>query len=323
MSKINWSQSAIDDICIKYKSGQSSKTLSKEYGCGYRAIIKLLKNNDVCIRSGRFEKSVSDDEESMIQALYKQGLSQKSIGDKLGYSQTVIGKYLAKSGCKIRTIKDYDTRRYSWNENYFDSINTPNKAYWIGWIISDGYVNEKQNSIILKLNEKDKEILESLNAEVSSDRPVLHRKISNGGSRDQVVLTLNSPHAINIMRSYGLVSPKTFTVKFPDYIPEKFVCHFIRGVWDGDGTCRTISRSIGNRLSSVNVVGTQDLLLGIKNRFDMLGLFSNIKDENYKNNIRRLIMNRRDQIIILRNYLYPDGDYLYLQRKHDKFFELT
>jgi len=51
-------------------------------------------------------------------------------------------------------------RKYSLNENYFDEIDTSNKAYILGFLYADGYNNRINNTVVLSLFKQDREILE-------------------------------------------------------------------------------------------------------------------------------------------------------------------
>lgn len=50
-------------------------------------------------------------------------------------------------------------RKYILNENYFESITTPEQAYWLGFLSADGYVNTAQGELELELQEQDQEHL--------------------------------------------------------------------------------------------------------------------------------------------------------------------
>lgn len=50
-------------------------------------------------------------------------------------------------------------KRYSIDENYFDNIDNQEKAYFLGFLYSDGYNNTDKGEIVLNLQERDEEIL--------------------------------------------------------------------------------------------------------------------------------------------------------------------
>lgn len=45
-----------NDICIKYKNGESTYQISKQFNCHNSTISKVLKNNNIEIRDGKFKK---------------------------------------------------------------------------------------------------------------------------------------------------------------------------------------------------------------------------------------------------------------------------
>lgn len=69
--------------------------------------------------------------ENEIIALYQSGLSTIKIGKMFGCSNTTISKRLKELKIKMRSNKEY-RRKYNFNENFFESIDTQEKAYWLG-----------------------------------------------------------------------------------------------------------------------------------------------------------------------------------------------
>jgi surfactin synthase thioesterase subunit len=54
------------------------------------------------------------------------------------------------------------SRKYQLKKDYFDSINTPEKAYFLGILYADGCNSPETNSVRLILTESDKTLLEQL-----------------------------------------------------------------------------------------------------------------------------------------------------------------
>ena len=50
---------------------------------------------------------------------------------------------------------DITRRKYQVNEFFFDEIDSEEKAYWLGFIYADGYVNTNGNKFGINLSLKD------------------------------------------------------------------------------------------------------------------------------------------------------------------------
>ena len=47
----------------------------------------------------------------------------------------------------------------NYNRHIFDNINNEEKAYWLGFIVADGYLNSDKHMLRIKLGNKDKQHL--------------------------------------------------------------------------------------------------------------------------------------------------------------------
>jgi hypothetical protein len=66
-----------------------------------------------------------------------------------------------------------------YNRHIFDVIDTPEKAYWLGFIIADGYLNDNKNMLRIKLGNKDKCHLEKFIKFLDGDLSMLKSEIHN------------------------------------------------------------------------------------------------------------------------------------------------
>lgn len=127
--------------------------------------------------------------------------------------------------------------------NYFETIDTPNKAYFLGLFHADGSISRRQQTknyeeiaFKISLQERDKDILLAFCNEVAL--PQSRVKIYSSKRPTESKLAV-----INI-------SAKAFTTHLQDLkfetltqrIPTELVSHFIRGFFDGDG-CVFVRRS--------------------------------------------------------------------------------
>jgi hypothetical protein len=125
-------------------------------------------------------------------------------------------------------------RKKKYNENYFEKIDTEDKAYFLGLIASDGCVinNNIRKMLTLKLHTKDKHILEKMLSSIDSEGEIWSHK-----QRNMCEIKFSGNKILKDLEKYNIIQNKTKLLKYPeiDYHMEK---HFIRGYFDGDGCIR-------------------------------------------------------------------------------------
>src|SRR5690606_32070216 len=120
-------------------------------------------------------------------------------------------------------------------------INTPDKAYWLGFFAADGYITSNNLKMGFLLNRGDKKHLEKLQKALESNYPLSVRTFYAsilGGDIKQysnVSLHINSKKLVNDIIYLGFTSNKTKDLKYPK-INMALDRHFIRGYLDGDGS---------------------------------------------------------------------------------------
>lgn len=123
--------------------------------------------------------------------------------------------------------------KYTVNEQLFDTIDTEEKAYWLGFIASDGYVTDN-DYIGIRLSIVDYAHLEKFCSWFAPGlTPSIHK---NGTGKDVTSVRIRSEYAVRSLTSYGIVPRKTYEIlRLPNIQPE-LMRHFIRGYVDGDGS---------------------------------------------------------------------------------------
>lgn len=107
------------------------------------------------------------------------------------------------------------------NHDYFQEINHPNKAYWLGFIQTTGKI-EKNNIFIKSTQDHISKFLLDLNS----------NSIANN------FITINSKKIVNCIHIFE---------KCPKLLPEFSIRHYWRGIVDGTGTIGPTNPSINIR----------------------------------------------------------------------------
>src|ERR1039457_3934650 len=98
--------------------------------------------------------------------LYEEGMDSTCIHNQLGIGKSTIGLWIRKySKPRHRGPKSKIVR-----EDYFDKIDSENKAYYLGWIMADGCVSVYNGQYSLKLHIaiKDKIMIDRFLEEIES-----------------------------------------------------------------------------------------------------------------------------------------------------------
>ena len=167
---------------------------------------------------------------------------------------------------------------YNFNENYFNTIDTQNKAYLLGILATDGCISTKRNNVSLTLHNKDLEIIEFFKKELQSNNRIYINK-------EYRTLWFSSKIMKNALMSLNVTNRKTYTLQFPKILSE-FNYDFIRGCIDGDG-CWHIRNRIGTKGQPIK---PGILLQFTGSSYPFLESIQNIlmKDTEYTNKIYKI-----------------------------------
>ena len=271
------------------------------------------------------QRRLSHEEKSKLFAMFKTGkYSGNQLSKYFPISQVAINNLLRRNGYDAKSASELN-RKYPIVEDFFDKINTEEKAYFLGFLYADGYNNTDRNSVNLSLKEDDKEILEKLNNLLQPNKPLQFVNTSNqrkkqgfGNSQNQYRLIIANKHISQRLVELGCGKAKTHNLKFPteEQVPSHLVRHFVRGYFDGDGSVS------GDKQKQFSFVGTTDFLLPLQHVLMKELDFSQTKfDKRHKdrdNNIRSLRYCGNNRCIVFRDWLYKDAT-IYLERKKNIF----
>lgn len=295
-------------IANLFSSGNSAKNCSKEFNVNIKSVYKILKEFNIPTDAIRSKPEI----EKLIVKDYINGISQYGLSKKYKIERTTIRQLLKRNNVKFRT--DSEARKlYSYDNNYFKEINTPNKAYFLGLLISDG--TNIRNGFRIMLQEGDLHILEEFKKDINYTGNIYIRKRKNENCKKLCDLIIYDQNMSDDLSKLGCIPAKSHHTYFPD-IPEEFHSHFIRGVFDGDG-----SVWISKGKKGFSIMGNHLLVKSIQ---EIL-----IRECNLKKNKLHISHRCKDNIIQfsysgnknckrLFDYLYKDAT-VFLKRKFEKF----
>ena len=173
----------------------------------------------------------------------------------------------------------------TYDETFFEKIDTEAKAYWLGFIYADGCVKNhskgkegrqlKKYYLGIELAEKDKDHLIKfakticLNFEesmlYSRERKIYYDHLGEERSYKMNAFQVSSKKIVEDLIELGCVPNKSLTLMFPSekQVPKNLWMHFIRGYFDGDGW---VYNGEKNNLR-FGMVGTEEFLNEIEKFF--------------------------------------------------------
>lgn len=265
-------------------------------------------------------KKLTDIQKLEIGNLYKQGLSSVILADKYNWSDSGIRKILEKLGIKRRGLFEA-TRKYTLKVNYFDKIDTQEKAILLGLLMADGNVYNTHIAILLQ--ERDKDILEFFKREIEYNGPLYFyakEKIKKA-KQNYFKLKVTSKQMIPKLLIYNIVPNKSLITIFPHNIPKEFWRGFILGVFLGDGSISISKKRKGDCTFSI-CGASLEFLEQIQVILMKECLLSKTKIYKKKDkNVYKLAYSGRQQCIRIYNWLFNNIQ-IPLFRKQKKFMEI-
>ena len=233
------------------------------------------------------------------------------IGMLCYVSDTTAKKYCIKYGVKNLA----HTRNCNCHNHYFQTIDTIDKAYFLGLFFADGSIQNKNNhyTFSLTFTYSDKYIIEKF-LEYSKFEGKIYMTHKND-EKPRAQLNINSKDTVNSLIELGCIPNKSHAehLNIP-VLPDNLIPHFIRGYFDGDG----IAYSDGK----LGFCGHQDIIVFIYNYFKDKISSKTSPYYNETNYIYYLTYGKyaSQQIV---NIIYENKKDLFLTRKYEKYRPLS
>lgn len=215
-------------------------------------------------------------------------------------------------------------RKYNVDESFFERIDSKEKAYFLGWLASDGYVNLKKGAFAISLQERDKEVLEKLNFLIKNERPltkIIYDKPGQENWKNQYRLNVSSRKMSNDLSKILVCRNKSKEIVMPE-IPDGLLNEFIKGIFEGDG-------NIYFQLTKKNYLQTSFSIYSASEKFidSIISLINNQCSVNLTkkiNNYNVFIANTTGFLNLQKvlDWIYKDKEERFLERKYKKWLEM-
>lgn len=194
-------------------------------------------------------------------------LNKKSItwlSQELGYNKEVI----SREAKEIMGL-EFDFKRKSYvNLDYFKEIDTPEKAYWLGFLAADGYI--VGNELNIQLQQSDKLHLQKFSDAINGNLTIrdINGKNNFGTEYHHHRVSLKSSKMVEDLRKYGITPKKSLILTKPN-ISSIFFNYWILGYMDGDGCVSKNKKKI-----RISFTGTKAVMNFIKEQLNSKAVIS-------------------------------------------------
>lgn len=269
--------------------------------------------NKIILRKPRkvLSKELKD---KMIQE-YLNGKTFLEASKIFNVSESVCMRELRRRGIESRSNSYY--RKLKVNEDYFEKIDTEEKAYWLGFITADGCLCSR-NNLHISLKYSDRNHLKKFLKSIESSGKITDYFTTNGHWSSRI--NTNNTKIYNDLKKYGITPRKSLTGKIYKFEDSFLEAAYWRGLVDGDGWFfKYMHKKNKNFIYDLGLSGNCFIVSSFLNFIENNNIKSNKKSQ--KNNTIRLVRyTKKDTVYEISNLLYKDAT-IYLDRKYNMYLK--
>lgn len=199
----------------------------------------------------------------------------------------------------------------NFNDDYFETIDTEDKSYFLGLLFADGNVYTARHRVQITLANEDAYILQAFAKAIgyTGKMYIDREKYSK--------LILPSKKMCADLTKLGCTPNKSLTLQFPTEIPNELMHHFIRGYFDGDGHISK-DKKLKNAYYHINITSSLSFMEKLKdvlleNSIETGNLYKRYKDREHSAHTTYVLNKSAKQFV---EYIYNNAT-LFLTRKHN------
>jgi len=309
-----YSENDIKMMIELYKEGLSQQQVADKIGCSKGYVEKVLRINNIEGRCKAYYSKQFDDmtENEIIKDYYENNMSIRNLAKKYDCSTAPIVSMFKRRKLSFRDPSSYKT--YSINSHYFDEIDTEKKAYMLGFLYADGAnCSHKGHYVVsLTLQARDEHILKEFLKEIGSDSPITDFIKKETGVVYKRIQICNK-RIIEMLEKYGVVPRKSLITTYPYWLRDDLTRHFLRGLFDGDG-------SIQSQFGYINFSGSNSLMTSVKEILEEK-FNAHVREYNQTGKhpcFKQLFCSKKQDMANILYWLYEDSN-IYLNRKYEQY----
>lgn len=306
-----------EEFIANYEKLQSEQKMAKLYNVNRHAInnySKLIGFDDSIYK----RKSLTNEQIKYIVDNYN-NKSHITLAEELNVAPSAVRGVWHRNTLTGKTRRTYTLS----NEDYFSKIDSQDKAYFLGFIGSDGCIyktlsNNKQNILRISIQKEDENILHIFRKYLGTDKPILE---TTNEKNTYVSLEICSNKICSDIESLGLSNRKTYDNTIAN-VDEAWMPALIRGYFDGDGSIG-YNKSIFN--SSISIAGYESNMKKIMNFLQNHNIYGGMTIDKRKTNIANdgskfcifYLANKTSKYSFLK-LIYENNNCVYLERKYKR-----
>ena len=299
-----------------YKENLKDSQIAEYFGVSQPKITGLRKKFKI--------KRKHKDSEWLIDQYCNKLRTVISIAEECGVGREEIRLALRK----LNIEPNYETMRqgskkHDYDESVFDVIDTEEKAYWAGFIMGDGQIEEFKRpradgstylnyrlNINLKYSDIDhlQKFLDFLKCTTKKIKKV-NVKMPSGNIAEVGHIRISSRPLSLALIDKGVIPRKSLNEPEPSGIPNHLIRHFIRGLLDADGMISDAEKTT----PSATICDGKVLMKWVQKQYPYLSL----KKDNQCDGLY-ILRTKKENVLNFLNSLYENST-IYLERKYQRY----
>lgn len=281
----------------------SMTKVGQQFGLSGATVMAILNRNNIPKRTKGGIYKIPDND--VIQKYTQENKSCQKIANEYNVSFSTISMILEKYN--IKRDNTYFNKKLQ--NDYFSKIDTYDKAYFLGFLITDGNITKEGNAVRLSLKLEDEEILKVFTSKIKSENQLVYRQ-----DKPEVTFSVKNKQWKMDLAKFGVIPCKTASVEMP-LLTDDMMPHLIRGMIDGDGSISSKSHYIFFCGNEKIVQQLHDFLVKKLNLY-------NVKILHTEENLWSCQWSSKKDILKIGQYIYQNKQDCYLKRKYNNFLQI-